>query len=161
MKQLAQNKFLVLLVAVLLVANLALMLYFFVFRHKDERGRSPQGPVSEYVQKKLGFNAEQAAKFQELRDQHREAIKPILEDIKKLKDSLYNLLRDPGRNDSASLLLADRIGEKQKEWELMTFHHFEKVRAICDSSQLPKFDSLVHQMINRGPWMRRKRPSQK
>ena len=31
MKQFTQNKFLVLLVAILLVANLGLMLYFFVF----------------------------------------------------------------------------------------------------------------------------------
>jgi len=64
-------------------------------------------------------------------------------------------------NDSAAVALSDRIGTKQKEWELLIFHHFQKVRAICDSSQLPKFDSLVHQMVNRGPWMRRKRPPEK
>ena len=34
MKQFTQNKFLVLLVAILLVANLCLMLYFFVFKDR-------------------------------------------------------------------------------------------------------------------------------
>jgi hypothetical protein len=159
MKQFMQNRFLVLLVAILLTANLGLMLYFFVFRHKGEE-RRPQRPVSEYVQKKLGFNADQAAKFQQLRDQHKEAIKPVMEDMKKMKDSLYDLLRTPETNDSAARALTRRIGEKQDEWELIIFHHLEKVRALCDSSQLPKFDSLVHEMINRGPWMRKKRPAQ-
>ena len=160
MRQFTQNRFLVLLVAILLIANLGLMLYFFVFRHKDEGGRMPPR-VSDFVQKELGLSADQAAKFQQLRDQHKEAIKPVMDDMKKLKDSLYKLLKSPQMNDSAAVELANRIGQKQKEWELINFHHFQKVRAICDSSQLPKFDSLVHQMINRSPWMRKKRPPEK
>ena len=159
MKQFTQNRLLVLVVAILLIANLALMLYFFVFRRKPEMER-PQRPVSEYVQKKLGFNAEQASKFQQLRDQHKEEMKPLIEEMKKLKDSLYSLLRRPDTNDSAAVALTKRIGDKQKDWELMIFHHFQQVRAICDSTQLPKFDSLVHQMVERGPWMRKKRPPQ-
>jgi hypothetical protein len=160
MKQFTQNRFLVLLVAILLIANLGLMLYFFAFRHKDE-GARVQPRVSDFVQKQLGFNADQSARFQQLWDQHKQDIKPVLDDMKKLKDSLYNLLKSPQINDSAAMALSDRIGEKQKEWELLIFHHFQKVRAICDSSQLPKFDSLVHQMINRGSWMRRKRAPEK
>jgi heavy-metal resistance protein len=160
MKQFTQNRFLVLLVAILLIANLCLMLYFFAFRHKDEGARVPPR-VSDFVKKQLGFNADQSAKFQQLRDQHKQDIKPVLEDMQKLKDSLYNLLKSPQMNDSAAVQLSDKIAEKQKEWELLIFHHFQKVRAICDSSQLPKFDSLVHQMVNRGPWMRRKRPPEK
>ena len=160
MKQFTQNRFLVLLVAVLLIANLGLMLYFFVFRHKDDH-RGSSRPVSEFLQKELGFTADQTAKFQQLRDQHKEAIKPVMEEMKKLKDSLYTLLNTPQTNDSAVTMLTNRIGDKQKEWELMIFHHFQKVRAICDSSQLPKFDSLVHQMINRGPWMRKRRGPEK
>lgn len=158
MKQFTQNKFLVLLVALLLIVNLGLMLYFFVFSHKDHEGR-PSRPVSDFMQKELGFNAEQTTKFQKLRDQHKEAIGPVLDDMKKLKDSLYNQLRNPSTNDSVVTVLAERIAAKQKEWELMIFHHFQKIRAICDSSQLPKFDTLVHHMVNRGPWMRKKRPA--
>lgn len=155
MKQFTQNKFLVLLVAILLIANLALVLYFFVFAKKQDDRRSH--PVSDFVQKELGFNAEQTARFQKLRDQHRLEVDPVMNDMKKLKDSLYTLLRKPG-SDSEAAILSGHIGEKQQEWELMIFHHFQKVREICDSAQLPKFDSLVHRMILRGPWMRKKRP---
>ena len=158
MKQFTQNKFLVLLVAILLVANLGLMLYFFVFnRHEPERSR----PVSDFVQKELGLNADQTEKFKQLRDQHRAAVKPVVDEMKKLKDSLYDLLQNPQANDSAAKAIAKQIGEKQEEWEMLIFHHFEKVRTICDSSQLPKLDTLVHRMISKWPWMRKKRPADK
>jgi hypothetical protein len=157
MKQFTQNRFLVLLVAILLLANLALLLWFFVIRDDKHGGdRKPPRPISEFVQEKLGFNKEQAAKFQALRDQHKEAVKPLIDEMQKLKDSLYNLLQKPSVPDSTINHLAQDIGKKQEQWELMIFHHFEQVRAICDSDQLPKFDTLVHRMINRGPWMRKK-----
>ena len=157
MKQFTQNKLLVLLVAILLVANLCLMLYFFVFKNHHEPDKSR--PVSDFVQRELGLNKEQAEKFKQLRDEHRAAVRPVVDDMKRLKDSLYNLLRDPQVNDSAAKAIAKQIGEKQQEWEMLIFHHFEKVRAICDSSQLPKLDTLVHRMIDKWPWMRKKKPA--
>jgi hypothetical protein len=158
MKQFTQNKLLVLLVAVLLIANLGLMLWFFVFRNNHDKHQPPR-PVADFIQKQLGFNSDQAAKFQQLRDQHKEAVKPVMEDMKKLKDSLYSLLQKPQLDDTMAVNLIDRIGEKQKEWELMIFHHFQKLRAICDSSQLPKFDTLVHRMVTRESWAHRKSSS--
>jgi len=149
MKQFTQNKLLVLLVAVLLIANLGLMFYFFVFRNEHRSDPPSSRPVSDFVQKQLGFNADQVAKFQQLRDEHKQAVKPIIDDIRNLKDSLYNLLQKP-QDDSMAVNLIDKIGERQKDWELMIFHHFQKMRAICDSSQLPKFDTLVHRMATRG-----------
>jgi periplasmic protein CpxP/Spy len=157
MKKFTQNKLLVLLVAILLVANLCLMLYFFVFRNRHE----PEGsrPVSDFMQKELGLNPQQTEKFKQLRDEHRAAVKPVVDEMKKLKDSLYNLLQDPEANDSSARVIAEQIGDKQEEWEILIFHHFEKVRAICDSSQLPKLDTLVHRMISKWPWMRKKKPA--
>lgn len=157
MKQFTQNKLLVLLVAILLVANLCLMLYFFVFKNHHEPDKSR--PVSDFVQKELGLNAEQAQKFKQLRDEHKAAVKPVVDDMKRLKHSLYNLLQNPQANDSAAKVIAKQIGEKQQEWEILIFHHFEKVRAICDSSQLPKLDTLVHRMIDKWPGMRKKKPA--
>jgi Spy/CpxP family protein refolding chaperone len=159
MKQFTQNKLLVLLVAILLVANLGLMLYFFAFKHPHEPERSR--PISDYMQKELGLNDEQAEKFKQLRDEHRAAVKPVIDEMKRLKDSLYNLLQDPDTNDSSARMIAAQIGDKQEEWEILIFHHFEKVRAICDSNQLPKLDTLVHRMINKWPWMRKKKPAEK
>jgi hypothetical protein len=156
MKQFTQNRFLVLLVAILLVANLGLMLYFFVGRSNHNKHQSSNHPVSDFMQKQIGFNADQAAKFQELRDQHKQAVKPVINEIKMLKDSLYRLLQKPPVNDSVAGNLVNEIGEKQKQWEFMIFHHFQKIRALCDTAQLPKFDTLVHHMVTRDPWGHKK-----
>src|SRR5262249_52527188 len=126
MKQFTQNRLLVSLVAILLVANLGLMLYFFVFKNRHEPERSH--PVSDYMQKELGLSAEQTEKFNHLRDEHRAAVKPVLDEMKRLKDSLYNLLQNPQANDSSMKALAEQIGDKQEEWEILIYHHFEKVR---------------------------------
>jgi Spy/CpxP family protein refolding chaperone len=156
MKQFTQNRFLVLLVAILLVANLGVMLYFFVGKGNHDKHPSSNHPVSDFMQKQIGFNADQAAKFQALRDQHKQAVKPVINEIKMLKDSLYKLLQKPEVDDPAATNLVNEIGEKQKQWELMIFHHFQKLRALCDSSQLPKFDTLVHHMVTRDPWGHKK-----
>ena len=109
------------------------------------------------MQRELGLNPEQAEKFKQLRDEHRAAVKPVVDEMKRLKDSLYDLLQDPQTSDSSARAIAEQIGDKQEEWEILIFHHFEKVRAICDSNQLPKLDTLVHRMINKWPWMRKKK----
>ncbi|HEY0433086.1 MAG TPA: hypothetical protein VGC95_04405, partial [Chitinophagaceae bacterium] len=58
MKQFTQNRFLVVLVALLLAANLAVMLYFFVFRKHEHRTVSDH-PVSDFIQKELGLTTAQ------------------------------------------------------------------------------------------------------
>ena len=161
MKPFTQNRFLVSLVAILLLANFALLFYFFVIKKPDHPGPKSPRQVSEFVQKELGFDSVQVKKFQELRDQHKEAVKPLIEEMQKLKDSLYSQLQKTTTSDSTINFLANKLGEKQKQWELMIFHHFQDVRAICTDSQLPKFDSLVHKMINRGPWMKKGGPGDK
>lgn len=145
--------------AILLIANLGLMLYFFVFRNHHEQDKPH--PVSDFVQKELGLNSDQVAKYQQLRDQHRQKVRPLIGEMRRMKDSLYILLQQPGANDSTAQAVAKRIGERQEEWEMLIFHHFQQVRAICDSDQLPKLDTMVHHMINKWPWMRKNKPADK
>jgi len=161
MKPFTQNRFLVSLVGILLLANLAFFIYWFAFKKSEHPHPPPRRPVSEFIKNELGFDTVQAEKFQQLRDKHKEAIKPLMEEMQKLKDSLYASLEKSGTTDSTVNLIADKIGAKQKEIEIMLYHHFEDVRAICTPNQLPRFDSLVHKMINRGLWMRKGKPGEK
>jgi Spy/CpxP family protein refolding chaperone len=153
MKKLAQNRVLVLLVIILLLANIAFLVFRFGFK-KDQSNGSGR-PVKDFVQKELGLTKQQAEKFQALRDEHKKDIRPVLDDMKKLKDSLYDLLSMPVVNDSAVQQLTKEIGEKQALFEKKVFHHFQDVRAICDSAQKIKMDTLVHRMVNRQPWMKK------
>jgi Spy/CpxP family protein refolding chaperone len=43
--------------------------------------------------------------------------------------------------------LADSIVSIQKQIELVTFYHFQKVRAICTAEQQQKFDEVIDEAI--------------
>jgi protein CpxP len=158
MKALAQNKFLVILVGLLLLANLAILLFFVVLKKDGNKHDSSHKNPSEFVQKELGFDQQQTEKFKQLREQHVDSIRPYFESMRKLKDSLYGLLQKPATSDSQLSSITTSIGEKQKQIEEITFRHFQRVRALCTPEQLPKFDTLLHKIINRGPGMRKGSP---
>ncbi|WP_315816860.1 hypothetical protein [Paraflavitalea speifideaquila] len=49
---------------------------------------------------------------------------------------------------------ADEIGILQKQLDLITFQHFQRVRALCKPEQVLKFDTVVKEIVNRmtGGW---------
>jgi periplasmic protein CpxP/Spy len=153
------NRALILLVAILLLTNIGVLIYFLNFNkpHKPEPPRERKSPV-EYVKDEIGFNEQQAAQFKILHESHMDSLKVLGEDLRKSKTAFFNLLQQQGVADSTVSAAAERIGEMQEEFELNNFRHFQRVRALCsDSQQQIKFDSMVTRMINR-PFGRRGGP---
>jgi hypothetical protein len=114
-------------------------------RKLPERGKA----FTDFFEKQIGFTAEQSAKFQQLRDEHFENIRPYLKEVRIAKDSLFNLMRQPGVPDSVIDKAAEQLAQKEKAQELQSFRHFRKVRELCNDDQKTKFDSLMRNMINR------------
>ena len=144
-----RSKILVLIIVALLISNIALLGFMFFGKKGNpkppERGKS----FSDYFEKQLGFTPEQSAKFQQLRDQHFENLKPILKEVRNAKDSLFSIMRLPDVPDSILENAAENLAQKEKALELQSFRHFRKVRELCTDEQKPKFDSLISRIINR------------
>lgn len=144
-----KNKILVIIIVALLISNLVLLGFMFFGKKGDkkpgERGKS----FSEYFEKQLGFTPDQSAKFEQLRDQHFENLKPLLKEVRIAKDSLFSLMRLPQVSDSALDNAAQNLAEKEKAQELQSFRHFRNVRDLCTEEQKSKFDTLISRMINR------------
>ncbi len=154
----AKNKVLLIIVGVLLVVNLGVLLLFLNVKQPGNRRdgiRGRQG-MSEVLEKKAGFSKQQLKAYQELREQHWKKLKPLLADLRNAKDSFYKLLYQPQVADSVLSRAADEIGSRQKAIDLQTFRHFQQVRGLCDDSQRPKLDSLIHQVVTKmgGPFRR-------
>lgn len=49
-------------------------------------------------------------------------------------------------NNSAERYAAE-IGEDQKQIELITFAHFQKVRELCNDDQKKKFDEVIQEAL--------------
>lgn len=146
-----RNKFLILIITVLVISNLALAGYLIFGRScKHKPPRSGREAFSEYIKKELNFSEEQAEKFKQLTSEHFEKMRPIMQDIRRAKDSFFSLMRLPEMpSDSVLMAGADNIAAKQKYQELQSFRHFRQVRELCNDEQKPKFDTLIKKMINR------------
>lgn len=155
-KIMQNNKTLILLVAILLLTNIGVLVYFLSSRKPARIGQPKERKsVVEYVQSEIGFNEQQAAQFKQLHDKYIDSLKLLREDVQKAKNAFFSLLHQPGVSDSLIHASAARIGDKQEEFEMNNFRHFQKVRAICtDFQQQSKFDSMVTRMVNR-PFGRR------
>lgn len=146
----SRNKTLVAIIAVLLVSNIAVLLYFVVLK---DNGRRPdnkrRSPMTEFLQKEVGFTQQQLAVFDSLKQKHHTAIKPLGEELSRSRDTLYQLIGKPAVTDSAVQAAAANIGRKQALLELRLYDNFRQIRAICTEAQLPKFDSLAPSLVRK------------
>ncbi|MEO5996266.1 MAG: periplasmic heavy metal sensor [Chitinophagaceae bacterium] len=152
MRKVLNNKVLLFIVAILLLANIAMLFYFLWMREperKNTRGDRQKSPMTEFLQVEIGFNTEQLAAFEKTRQQHRQKMKPLFEDIKTAKVQFYGFLTDPSINDSTINAAALQIGEKQKLLDMQTFHNFREIRSLCTPEQQPRYDSLIVNEISK------------
>ena len=147
MSYLRNQKLLLLIIGVLLVANIGL-LYFFVVNKKTPQ-RPPQVSAKEKVMTEVGFNAEQADIYDSLRTKQFKTMKPLFKEITKSKEEFFSLIYREGVSDSMLNSYAAKIGEKQMALDLSTFHYFQSIKALCNEEQKPKMDSLIKQIVKR------------
>jgi periplasmic protein CpxP/Spy len=151
MTYIKNNKVLVLIIGVLLLSNVAL-LYFYLRKpctNKNQGGgQSPREYMIGRLKNEVGFSDDQVSKYTELSDKHKEAMKPLFNDIYLAKDSLYKMLQLPQQPaDSVINQQLDRIGEKQEAIDQRIFNHFYTLKQICTPDQQPKYDSVIQDVI--------------
>jgi len=150
------TKTLLLLIAILLVSNISLLLYFLVFnKHEkiENRGR-PREAIVDFMKKEIGFNEEQSNQFKKLHEAHVDSMKLLSENVRKAKLEYFGLLRQEKITDSAIRAAAARLSMDQAAFESHNFYHFREVRSLCNDSQKVKLDTMVNRMINRPQWRR-------
>jgi protein CpxP len=131
---------------------------------KNYHGEHAGLGITEFLQKDIGFSAEQLQKFGEMKNAHKEKMKPLFENLSKTKEHFYQLMKDPAVAESTLDSGASVIGQKQKELDLQTFRYFKNLRNLCTPDQLSRFDSLFPNILQKMTGSHRvvdKRPSEK
>lgn len=149
MTYIRNNKILVFIIGVLLLSNVAL-LYFYLRKPcslKEPPNKSMREYLTERLRNEVGFNDSQIAKYQELSTKHKEAMKPLFNDIYMAKDSFYKMLSQPETPDSVLKADLDNIGARQEAIDQRIFRHFYMLRQVCTSEQQPKYDSVIQDVI--------------
>jgi hypothetical protein len=147
MTYIKNNKILVFIITVLLLSNIAMLVFFLRKEKEQEKPRqSPREYMISKLKEEVGFNDEQIAKYVELSDKHKQKMKPLFNEIHMAKDSFYKLLlEEPSDSLLNNYLLS--IGEKQKTIDQNIFNHFLSLKHICTPDQLPKYDSVIQRVI--------------
>jgi Spy/CpxP family protein refolding chaperone len=110
--------------------------------------------MGQFMVNELKLDKDQETTYWLLRDTMISRQKPLMDSIRNTKKRFFDLLKDPSPQDSLLQVKADEIAVLQKQLDLITFQHFQRVRALCKPEQVLKFDTVVKEIVNRmtGGW---------
>lgn len=146
MRSVLKNKVLVTIIGILLLANIAMLVFFISGMKKPDREPRPDQKNSHtmesFLQSRIGFNEQQIDQFNTLKEEHHQRLFPLFEDVRITKDQFFIRVKD---SLSASYLdsLALQIGEKQKNLDRQVYEAIRQVRSMCTPQQQIAFDSLL------------------
>lgn len=131
----------------LIVVN-AFFLFNYMGKGHGKKSKEQKGP-GHFITKELGFNKSQLVQFEEVSKGHHETMMQLSDDIKDLKDELFNGLSDTSVDEVAIDSITTLIGKKAKLKELEVFGHFKKVQEICNTKQKEKFAAIIKDALHR------------
>ena len=144
MKNLVKNKITTWVIALLILGNVATLVFYWVGHFRNQRNNSPK----EFLVRKLNFSDGQKTAYFNLAKEHNESANKIRGQIKINKDNLFKLLQSNQIIDSIRNNAALQVSLSIRSLDILTFEHFKKVRAICTEDQKPKFDELIQKMVH-------------
>ena len=158
----SKSRPLIFIIIFLLLTNIAVLAWLFWPKKTkvSDAGGQRNGMVMA-LKDSVGFSDAQVDQYKQLKEKQWKILKPMFDDIRKAKDSLYRLLGDESISDSVVNERAEIIGQKQKALDLQAFSHFKEVRTLCTGEQRPKYDSLIQKMIKKMGRPPRRNDSQK
>ena len=147
MRNVLRNKVLVTIIGILLLANIAMLVFFISGMKKPDRespaeAKPPAHNTESFLQTKVGFTDHQIEQFKKLKETHHDKLFPLFEDVRKTKDEFFLMVKD---SHPASYIdsMAMVIGEKQRTLDRNVFETIREVRNICTPQQKMAFDTLL------------------
>lgn len=149
-----RQRWLLVLVAILLLTNIATLSIYWIKKPNHEGGPardngSHEKRMGQFLVDQMKFDTTQAAAYWKLRDSMIARQRPVVDSMRNAKKSFFDLLNQSGTTDSALIARSNEIADLQKRLDLATFRHFQNVRAICRPDQLEKFDTVIKEIVNR------------
>lgn len=146
-----RSKVLLLIIAILVVANIS-MLVFFLQEKEPPRKTNRQDRkayISAFLKNEIGFDTVQLVQYDTLSTMHRKKMSGMFDKLKSNKATQFKQLVAGNFSDSTMNALADSSATTQKAIEIVMFNHLKTLRKLCKPAQEPLFDSLFVKVLNR------------
>lgn len=146
-----KNKMLVIIIAILLIANIATLSFFLLNRNERQKaGRTDRkGQITEFLKKNVGFSDEQLSRYDTLSRQHRSKMRMILDSLGPGREDIFRNVASQSFSDSAISAAAAAIADQQKAFETKMLRHLKDIRNICTPAQQQVFDTGFYKIISR------------
>ncbi|MEO6730363.1 MAG: hypothetical protein ABIN01_04045 [Ferruginibacter sp.] len=146
-----KNKVFLVIIAILLIANVAMLAFFLQKKEPAKQNRRPDRKtmITNFLKNEIGFNQQQLIQYDTLSKQHREKIGPLFENVRNTKDDLFKQVVAADFSDSSINQAASQSAALQKMIELQTYNHIKRIRSLCTPAQQPKFDTLWVKVFNK------------
>src|SRR5665647_869354 len=146
-----KSKVFLVIIAILLIANIAMLAFFLQKKGSGKQGGRPDRKafIANFLKKDIGFNQQQLIQYDTLSNRHRKKISSLFENVRNNKNEQFQQLLAGDFSDSAINVVADQSAASQKIMEVQMFNHIKSIRLLCTPEQLPKFDSLFIKVFNR------------
>ena len=151
MNEQPKSKVLVIIIGILLIANIV-MLGFFIAGgdHNQKRERSGKNSyVGEYLEKEVGFNAEQLDRYDSLSKRHQHEMKANFTELSLKRKKIFEALAVASFNDSAINSAANAMHDRPAILELSMLRHLKEIRDICSQEQLRRFDTGFYKIFGK------------
>ncbi|MEO6302157.1 MAG: hypothetical protein ABIP51_03185 [Bacteroidia bacterium] len=142
-----KTKLLSIAVVSLLLLNLGTM-SLMIFNNKPSHpGHPPMGEgPKQLIIERLNFDIEQQKQYGLLVDEHRTKMKALNKASREMHDELYSQLKNTTIEKSKADFIIQKISENQTALDNLNFDHFQKIKTICKSDQLERYNALVEDL---------------
>jgi Spy/CpxP family protein refolding chaperone len=152
MNNFTNNRWLSVVTLLLLTANIVTLALLWTNKNsgKERKGPPPPaGQVFEFITHELNLDSTQQEAYKKLRDEHQALVRPLQDSVGKAKDNFFALLQVQPVADTTVQAYSVKIGALEQQLDLITFKHFQKLRALCNATQQEKFDHIIQEAMHR------------
>lgn len=146
----SNNKILTIAVVLLLIINIALVIFMVNEKNHDATKKTAKTEPFEMMVKELSMTEQQQKDYKQQKEEHLKNIKPLFDSLRTAKSAFYALVKEDNVSDSLVNVYGQRIANNQLTIDKITFAHFKKIRTLFTAEQQPKFDTFVQKMMQRG-----------
>ncbi len=150
MENSTKTRWFYLISGLLITANIAVLAILFIHRGGHQarhEGPGPGGNMFEYLTKELQLTKPQQDAYDSLRNEHHAATMKLQDSIRAAKDALFNLLQQANVSEDMISAASNKAAALNAQLDVLTFHHFQKLRALCTPDQQKKFDGIIQEAI--------------
>ena len=147
MNAIVKSRLLTGLILLLLIANMLTLGLYWWKRTLPAPPPMRNERVADFLVHELQLDSTQRIAYQQLVNTHRKDVQEIREKTRTSKEAFFELLKKENVSEAEIKNAAANASAAQQEIDLLTFHHFQKVRALCNESQKEKFDDIIQDVL--------------